>query len=49
MQRATATPDLTPEEEAAVREWFVDRVPDSSGRPIPSTCRPDGWASCAIS
>ena len=28
MQRATATPDLTPEEEAAVREWFVDRVPD---------------------
>ena len=28
MQRATATPDLTPEEEAAVREWLVDRVPD---------------------
>ena len=28
MQRATATPDLTPEEEAAVREWFVERVPD---------------------
>ena len=28
MQRATATPALTPEEEAAAREWFADRVPD---------------------
>ena len=28
MQRATATPALTPEEEAAAREWLADRVPD---------------------
>ena len=28
MPPATATPALTPEEEAAVREWLVNRVPD---------------------